>query len=109
MIWEEEELAILRKMAAEGASASEIGDALGASRNAVIGKCRRCGIKLPMSQEKWSRGAKKSHQSRWTAEGRAAHGTVMLAYWSSRKSQESIDAQAAENWTGKREEKEAGN
>ena len=36
----------LRKLAATGASAARIGEALGISKNAVIGRCRRRGIRL---------------------------------------------------------------
>lgn len=36
----------LRKLAATGASATRIGEALGISKNAVIGRCRRRGIRL---------------------------------------------------------------
>ena len=47
MLWTEEAIEILKRLALEGRSASVIAEALGApSRNAVIGKANRIGIKL---------------------------------------------------------------
>lgn len=47
MIWQPEEEEILKAMAAEGHSASQIAKALiGRTRNAVIGKCSRLSITL---------------------------------------------------------------
>jgi len=47
MLWTEEAIEVLKKLALEGRSASVIAEALGASsRNAVIGKANRIGIKL---------------------------------------------------------------
>lgn len=46
MKWPEEREMKLKACAATGMSASEIGKVLGVTRNAVIGKARRCGIKL---------------------------------------------------------------
>jgi len=44
--WTDEAVAALRKLVADGLSASDIGRALGASRLAVIGKARRQGLQL---------------------------------------------------------------
>jgi GcrA cell cycle regulator len=47
MLWTEETVAILKKLALEGRSANVIAQALGAaSRNAVIGKANRIGVRL---------------------------------------------------------------
>src|SRR5271166_5015984 len=47
MLWTDEAVETLRKLAREGLSASGIAAALGAeSRNAVIGKASRIGVKL---------------------------------------------------------------
>lgn len=47
MLWTEEATAILKRLAHEGKSASAIAEALGlASRNAVIGKANRIGVRL---------------------------------------------------------------
>lgn len=46
MEWTGEKLAILRDLIAKGKTASQIGDAMGITRNAVIGKCRRMGYRL---------------------------------------------------------------
>lgn len=44
--WSKEHQALARKMAAQGASGSEIGKAVGRSREAAIGWCYRHGVKL---------------------------------------------------------------
>jgi GcrA cell cycle regulator len=44
MIWTSDIVEQLRALAAQGLSARQIGDAVGASRNAVIGKMHRMGI-----------------------------------------------------------------
>ena len=47
MLWTEEAIEVLKRLALEGRSASVIAAALGAaSRNAVIGKANRIGIRL---------------------------------------------------------------
>ena len=46
MIWADADDQRLRDLAAEGLCAREIGDAMGISRNAVIGRMHRAGIKL---------------------------------------------------------------
>jgi GcrA cell cycle regulator len=47
MLWTDEAVEVLKRLAREGRSASVIAEALGApSRNAVIGKANRIGIKL---------------------------------------------------------------
>ena len=45
MIWDEAEVALLRKLSLDGRSCSQIGKAMGCSRSAVIGKLHRLGIK----------------------------------------------------------------
>lgn len=45
--WTEEEFDVLRRRAADGASAAEIGRELGRSRNAVLGKLHREVVPLP--------------------------------------------------------------
>ena len=42
--WTEERLAQLRKLWDDGLSISQIGDALGVSRNAIAGKAHRMGL-----------------------------------------------------------------
>ena len=42
--WTEERLAELRKLWDQGLSISQIGDALGVSRNAIAGKAHRMGL-----------------------------------------------------------------
>lgn len=42
--WNDEKVALLRQLIAEGLSASVIGVRLGCSRNAIIGKCHRAGL-----------------------------------------------------------------
>jgi GcrA cell cycle regulator len=47
MLWTEESIEVLKKLALEGRSANVIAQALGAaSRNAVIGKANRIGVRL---------------------------------------------------------------
>lgn len=46
MVWTDERQADLERLAAEGLSASLIGARLGATRNAIIGRCFRTGVKL---------------------------------------------------------------
>jgi GcrA cell cycle regulator len=46
MSWNEEMDAILKRMAAEKATAAQIGEAVGKTRNAVIGRAHRKGVKL---------------------------------------------------------------
>lgn len=48
--WTVEKVAALRRLATEQMSMSAIGEALGASRNAVIGKLHRLGIRLSPSE-----------------------------------------------------------
>lgn len=45
-VWTEEDDAALKRLAAEGASAREIGDALGRGRNSICGRAWRLGITL---------------------------------------------------------------
>jgi hypothetical protein len=47
--WTDDRLTIVRRMAAGGYSALQIGDELGFTRNAIIGLCRRRGIELKQS------------------------------------------------------------
>jgi hypothetical protein len=47
--WVDEEMATLRELAAAGYTAYQIGEAVGRSRNAVIGQCHRRGIELKTS------------------------------------------------------------
>jgi GcrA cell cycle regulator len=44
--WNDEKHEQVRVLAAESRSASEIGNILGCSRNAIIGKCHRLGVQL---------------------------------------------------------------
>jgi GcrA cell cycle regulator len=44
--WTGDDFSKLERMAGEGLSASQIGAAFGATRNSIIGACRRAGIKL---------------------------------------------------------------
>jgi len=46
--WTEERHEALVKLAAEGLSASQIGAAIGCTRNSVIGRCGRTGVRLRM-------------------------------------------------------------
>lgn len=46
MSWNDEQIETLKKLAAEGLSSGQIGKAIGKTRNAVIGKCHRIGVKL---------------------------------------------------------------
>jgi GcrA cell cycle regulator len=46
MSWNEEMDNILRRMASEKATAAQIGEAVGKTRNAVIGRAHRTGVKL---------------------------------------------------------------
>ena len=48
--WSDEEVEILREMVGKGASMRMIGDRVGRTRNAVIGKKDRLGIKGPNSE-----------------------------------------------------------
>lgn len=50
--WSDDDVVTLRAMLAQGKSAALIGDALGLSKNAVIGKCHRLGILLGQPQHK---------------------------------------------------------
>ncbi len=56
--WTEERLAQLRKLWDEGLSISQIGDALGVSRNAIAGKAHRMG--LPKRPSPISKAAKET-------------------------------------------------
>ena len=56
MVWSEEAIAELKRLAADGCSASEIGAVLNISRNAVIGKEHRLGIiKTPQKQSSFAK------------------------------------------------------
>lgn len=46
MTWTEEEITQLRKLAREGLSGAQIAERFGITRNAILGKCHRLGIKL---------------------------------------------------------------
>jgi GcrA cell cycle regulator len=61
--WTDQNIAILRQMVAEGASANEIGYKLGTSRNSVIGKASRMEIALAGSRGKPSRQTGKAPKS----------------------------------------------
>lgn len=57
MAWTDEKHAALVRLAAEGLSASEIGARIGMTRNAVIGRCWRKGVALPITEQKKRRNA----------------------------------------------------
>lgn len=57
--WTTERVNALRAMAAHGMTAKEIGAALGATRNAVLGKCHRIGISLAMNDDKQARASQR--------------------------------------------------
>lgn len=52
--WTDARVADLRRRAAEGWSASDIGKAFGTTKNAIIGKCDREGIQLAGDRARWS-------------------------------------------------------
>lgn len=58
--WTEERVEILRRLAIEGYSSSQVADELGLSRNAVIGKAYRLGI--PLSGKKSGMSAEQRKQ-----------------------------------------------
>lgn len=51
--WSGDEIAEMRRLAADGLSAGQLAEALGRTRNAVIGKCDREGITLHL--KRWRR------------------------------------------------------
>lgn len=55
--WSEAENLLLERLVAEGLSASQIGAQMGRSRNAVIGRCLRKGLRL-MMQPGWKSAVK---------------------------------------------------
>lgn len=59
--WPEERNELLRSLVEKGLSASEIGEKIGITRNAVIGQCNRKGIQLKRAPG-WSRGRKRSKE-----------------------------------------------
>ena len=67
--WTEERLAQLRKLWDDGLSISQIGDALGVSRNAIAGKAHRMGLpKRPSPISKTATEAKKPAKPKPPAE-----------------------------------------
>ena len=73
MLWTEEAIEILKRLALEGRSASVIALALGApSRNAVIGKANRIGIRLNGDGRAPSPGSAPAHRPSASGEGRSA-------------------------------------
>jgi len=65
MMWSDEAIEVLRRLALEGRSASVIAQALGAaSRSAVIGKANRIGVKLNGDGRASARGEKPAGQYR---------------------------------------------
>src|SRR5208283_937247 len=86
MVWTTEAIEVLKRLALEGRSASDIALALGAaSRNAVIGKANRIGVKLNgdgrAAAPAWPAGAglppsaavpRSSPRVAWRAEKKAA-------------------------------------
>ena len=67
--WTEERLAQLRKLWDEGLSISQIGDALGVSRNAIAGKAHRMGLpKRPSPISKTAKEKKKPAKPKPAAE-----------------------------------------
>ena len=66
--WTEERLAQLRKLWDEGLSISQIGEALGVSRNAIAGKAHRMGLpKRPSPISKTAKETKKPAKPKPTA------------------------------------------
>jgi GcrA cell cycle regulator len=64
MLWTEETIELLKRLALEGRSASVIAQALGApSRNSVIGKANRIGIKLSGGGRAFAPGATPAEMS----------------------------------------------
>ena len=67
--WTEERLVQLRKLWDEGLSISQIGDALGVSRNAIAGKAHRMGLpKRPSPISKTAKETKKPAKPKPAAE-----------------------------------------
>lgn len=64
MVWSEEAIAELKRLAADGCSASEIGAVLNVSRNAVIGKEHRLGIFKSTGDIKRAKAHKESPRRR---------------------------------------------
>jgi len=46
MTWPEERVVLLRRLVAQGMSGSQIGQRLDLTKNMIVGKCRRLGIRL---------------------------------------------------------------
>jgi hypothetical protein len=72
--WTEERIALLRRMHRDGCSFSEIGDALGVSKNACIGKAGRLGLEKRRVGAR--SGSRKPKDPRGKPE-KVAHKTVL--------------------------------
>lgn len=74
-LWTKNEIEIVRNLAAEGKSASQIGEAVKRSRNAVMGAAFRNGIKL-LNRKVRGDVSKKTEERRRERIGRAFNATV---------------------------------
>ena len=63
MIWTPQRIAILRREYGNGKTAREIGDMVDRSRNAVIGKAHRLGLR--MTEESWRSNMSRAQRKRW--------------------------------------------
>jgi hypothetical protein len=92
--------ASLEMLAAEGLTASEIGKRLGISRDAVLGRCRRTGVPMPMDARKWSLGNRKGSPRAFSEPQIAAAIAARLAGASYRKAGDLVGAsdQSVSNW-----------
>ena len=64
MRWSDEQQAQLERLAAEGLTGTEIGQRLGLTRAAILGRAHRTGVKLTLTPEKRLAGHAKSARSR---------------------------------------------
>mgnify|MGYP001462244104 CR=1 FL=1 len=80
-VWTEERLEELKKLWAQGLSISQIGEALGVSRNAIAGKAHRMGLpKRPSPISKTVSEAKKPSKPKAPAEPVNLYGRAKLQF-----------------------------